>query len=195
VRGIGTDDVQLTVNVPAGTGDWFGGWQGDSLSEPDRYCNAAANSGRMVELIQRRQPAVMLCHWQGMYSNGSQEGFRSFQRVVQSLASQFGNETIWMKVSEIARYWAAKQLTEIEQVGDQLTLRAPFATEKFTLQVGGASGPVSIQHGSERTVLREVTDRSKLISGSWVSDDSSLVACFDLPKGTTEILLGQTPAS
>ncbi|WDQ14879.1 hypothetical protein [Rhodopirellula sp. P2] len=194
VRGIGTDDVQLTVNVPAGTGDWFGGWQGDSLSEPDRYCNAAATSGRMVELIQRRQPAVMLCHWQGMFSNGSQEGFRSFQRVVQSLASQFNDDTIWMKVSEMARYWAAKQLTEIESVGDQLTLRAPFATEKFTLQVDGASGPVSIQQGSERTVLKEATDRSTLNAGTWISDGKTLVACFDLPKGTTQVLLGQKPS-
>ncbi|WP_419194076.1 hypothetical protein [Novipirellula herctigrandis] len=30
---------------------------------PDRYCDAEATSGRMVELIQRRQTAVMLCHW------------------------------------------------------------------------------------------------------------------------------------
>ena len=28
VRGLGGEDVRVTVNVPAGTGDWFGGWQG-----------------------------------------------------------------------------------------------------------------------------------------------------------------------
>ncbi|MEP1644751.1 hypothetical protein, partial [Rhodopirellula bahusiensis] len=153
LRGVGTDDVRLTVNVPAGTGDWFGGWQGDSLSEPDRYCNRDATNGRMVELIQRRQPAVMLCHWPGMYSNGSQEGFRSFQRVVESLASRFGDDTIWMKVSEIAHYWAAKQLTEIEHVGNRLILKAPFASSKFTLQIDGGVGPVSVQHGGDRKLL------------------------------------------
>ncbi|WP_372721315.1 hypothetical protein [Novipirellula sp.] len=192
LRGVGTDDVRLTVNVPAGTGDWFGGWQGDSLSEPDRYCNAAATSGRMVELIGRRQPAVMICHWPGMYSNGSEEGFRSFQRVVGSLASRFADDTIWMKVSEIARYWAAKQLTAISRVGNRLTLTAPFAAERFTLQIDGGSGPVSLQQGNDRTQLREATHRSTLDAGTWIANDQKLVACFDLPKGTSELVLAAT---
>ncbi|TWU42649.1 hypothetical protein [Novipirellula artificiosorum] len=192
LRGVGTDDVRLTVHVPAGTGDWFGGWQGDSLSEPDRYCDAEATRGRMVELIQRRQPAVMLCHWPGMYSNGSEEGFRSFKRVVQSLASRFADDTIWMKVSEIGRYWAAKQLTEISRDGNRLTLTAPFAAERYTLQVNGASGPVSIEQGTDRTMLREATRRSTLDAGTWIANERNLVACFDLPKGTSEVVLGAT---
>ncbi|QDV58582.1 hypothetical protein [Rosistilla oblonga] len=190
LRGVGTDDVRLTVNVPAGTGDWFGGWQGDSLSEPDRYCNAAATSGRMVELIQRRQPAVMICHWPGMYSNGSEEGFNSFKRVVESLASRFADDTIWMKVSEIARYWAAKQLTEIRREGNRLTLTAPFAAQRYTLQIAAAAGPVSLQHGNDRTLLSQATRRSTLDAGTWIADEQNLVACFDLPKGTSEVVVG-----
>ncbi len=54
LRGVGTGDVRLTVNVPAGTGDWFGGWQGDRTSEPDRYASTDASGGRMVDLIERR---------------------------------------------------------------------------------------------------------------------------------------------
>lgn len=190
LRGLGSDDVRLTVNVPAGTGDWFGGWQGDELSEPDRYCNADATSGRMVELIKRRQPAVMLCHWPGIYSNGSKEGFTSFQRVVTSLASRYADETIWMKVSEIGRYWAAKELTEIKRNGNRVTLIAPFATEKFTLQLDNAMGPVSIRHNNERTELRQASQRSALDSGSWIATDRKLIACFGLQKGTSEIILG-----
>lgn len=191
LRGVGTDDVRLTVNVPAGTGDWFGGWQGDSLSEPDRYCDADATSGRMVELIEKQQPAVMLCHWPGMYSNGSEEGFRSFQRVVLSLASRFVDETIWMKVSEIGRYWAAKELTEISRVDNRLALKAPFATERFTLQIEGGAGPVGIRNGKDVTMLREATRRSTLDVGSWIAEDGKLLACFDLPKGTSEVVLGR----
>ncbi len=190
LRGLGTDDVRVTVNVPAGTGDWFGGWQGDTLSEPDRYCNVEATSGRMVELIERRQPAVMLCHWPGMYSNGSEEGFHAFQRVVTSLASRFANDTIWMKVSEIARYWAAKELTEINQQGNRLTLTAPFATERFTLQIDGGAGPVHIVQGNDRRPLREVLQAATLDAGTWIADGNKIVACFDLPKGTTQVVLG-----
>jgi len=109
--GIGTDDVRLTVNVPAGTGDWFGGWQGVREPEPARYANDDATAGRLVDLIMRGQPAVMLCHWPGMYCNGTKNGFHAFKRVVEALERRFSDRTIWMKPSEMARYWAAKELT------------------------------------------------------------------------------------
>ena len=114
VSGLGTDDVRLTVNVPAGTGDWFGGWQGVTEPEGDRYCNGDATEGRMVELIERGEPAVMLCHWPGMYCNGTKRGFEAFKHVVQALERRFADQTLWMKPSEMARYWAAKELTRIE---------------------------------------------------------------------------------
>ena len=182
LRGVGTEDVRLTVNVPAGTGDWFGGWQGDRDSEPDRYANAEASSGRMVELIQKRQPAVMLCHWPGIYSNGREEGFQAFQRIVRSLHSRFADQTRWMKLSEIGRYWAARELTEIERSGNQITLRAPFATSDFTLRIPNAKGQVRM--GSN---LRRVSALKLLEPGTWTADGRDVVVCFDLPKGITRL--------
>ncbi|MCC9656284.1 hypothetical protein [Rhodopirellula halodulae] len=192
LRNAGTDDVRVTVNVPAGTGDWFGGWQGDVLSEPDRYCNQDATSGRMVELIERRQPAVMLCHWPGMYSNGSEEGFDAFKRVVVSLASRFANETMWMKVSEIGRYWAAKELTQIESTDNGLNLKAPFATNDFTIEINGATGPVAIQQGEEQTMLQEVASPAALTAGTWHAKQQSIIACFNLPKGNSRVAFSAT---
>ncbi len=112
LRGDGTDDIRLTVNVPAGTGDWFGGWQGDRVVEADRYATADGQHGRMVDLIKRGQPAVMLCHWPGMYCNGKLTGFHAFQRIVTTLNEVYGDQTMWMKLSEIGRYYAAKDLTK-----------------------------------------------------------------------------------
>ncbi len=80
VRDLASDQPKVTVNVPAGTGDWFGGWDGASKSEGHRYCNADATDGRLVQLIQHQQPAVMLCHWPGLYGNGSEVGFQHFNR-------------------------------------------------------------------------------------------------------------------
>lgn len=107
VAGLGTDDVRLTVSIPAGTGDWFGGWQGDRKPEGPRYANQDATDGRLVELIERGDPAVFLCHWPGIYCNGTKAGFRHFKNVVLALHGRFGERTKWMKLSEIARYWAA----------------------------------------------------------------------------------------
>ncbi len=190
LRGVGTDSVRLTVNVPAGTGDWFGGWQGDTLSEGDRYCTTDASSGRMVDLIRRRQPAVMLCHWPGMYSNGSEEGFQTFQRIVRSLADRFGDETMWMKVSEIGRYWTAMKLTEIRRDGNRILLNAPFAADRFTMRIQGSRGPIRATSAGKIVSLREVNDRNRLDHGTWVDDNAGgAILCFDLAKGKTEVAL------
>lgn len=190
VRDEGSDDVRLTMNVPAGTGDWFGGWQGDSLSEGDRYLTEDGSGGRMAELIRRGQPAVMLCHWPGMYSNGSAEGFQTFQRIVRTLADVYGDRTLWMKVSEIGRYWAAKRVTTVVREGNRVSLSAPFATERFTVEIGAARGPVSFRSGGQPTALREVATRAALQPNTWLQEGSKVIGCFDLPKGTSKLEIG-----
>ena len=97
----------------------------------------------MVELIKRRQPAAMLCHWPGIYSNGSKDGFQAFQRIVTSLADVYGDQTLWMKMSEIGRYWAAKEVAEIRREGNVVTLKTPVTTPRFTLRIPNSSGPIT----------------------------------------------------
>jgi hypothetical protein len=190
VSGVGTDNVQLTVNVPAGTGDWFGGWQGDTLSQPDRYANQEATEGRMVELIERHQPALMLCHWPGIYSNGSLDGFHAFQRIVTSIADRFGQETLWIKLSEIARYWAAKELTNLERREDGIHLSAPFACPDFTIRLSGIpSEAPRVGTDNRWKPLREVTERRLLVAGTWVREPGGILACFDLPRGNSRLVV------
>ena len=81
------------------------------------------------------RPAVMFCHWPGLYNQGTQVGFKQFQKAILALERRFRDQTIWMKVSEIGRYWAAKQLTTIQRSGNRVTLKAPFATTRFTLRL------------------------------------------------------------
>ena len=178
VRGLGTDSLSLTVNVPAGTGDWFGGWQGDRVPDTDRYCNRDATSGRMVELIERKQPAIMLCHWPGMYSNGTESGFRAFQRIVTSLNARYRDQTVWMKLSEIGRYWAAKDLTAIKRIGNQITFDAPFDVKHFTLRVTNAEGPPRLD-----VKLKQVMEMSALTAGTWYQSGQDQMICFNLDRG------------
>ena len=192
LSGLGTDNVNLTVNIPAGTGDWFGGWQGDTTSDWQRYSNDDATEGRMVDLIQRGEPALMLCHWPGMYSNGTKEGFNSFQRVVTALDRRFRDQTIWMKLSEIARYWAAKELTSLRVIDGGFSMDAPFAAPGFTVKVKGrpAANPAVVAGGSTKP-LRKVSKRAELVAGTWLADGDSTIACFDLPRGSSQLKFAQ----
>jgi hypothetical protein len=190
VSDLNTDDPHAVVNVPAGTGDWFGGWDGDRQPEGFRYCNEDATQGRMVELIQRGQPAVMLCHWPGLYNHGAQTGFRQFQGVVLALHERFRDQTQWMKLSEIGRYWAAKQLTEIRRTANQVTLRAPFASPQFTLQVASAGAtPPRLEQGGQPMRLTAVQSPRDLIAGTWLRENYQVTICFDLPRGDVQLTL------
>lgn len=195
LRDVDSDQPRLTVNVPAGTGDWFGGWDGASASKGERYANYDASSGRMVELIERGVPAVMLCHWAGLYSNGTEEGLRQFQQVVLALERRFADQTRWMKVSEIGRYWTAKELTKVSSTEKGVQLQAPFACADFTVRLKAkALGRITWQTetaGTSQTEsLTEVKSRSQLTAQCYWIDGEEVVVCFDLVRGKNFIAVG-----
>ncbi|GAB5403320.1 MAG: hypothetical protein Aurels2KO_15510 [Aureliella sp.] len=179
---------ECCMNVLAGTGDWFGGWEGTVESQPDLYAEMDAKSGRMVELIEREEPAIMLCHWPGMYCNGSLSGFRAFQRVVTSLNRRFADKTQWMKVSEIGRYYAARQFTKFSLAGSSIQIDAPWSCKDFTFRITGQASKVILRSG-EDTLLREVSTVESLQPGTFFQDQSSLTVCVDLPKGKSTVEL------
>lgn len=188
LSGVGTDSVSVTANVLAGTGDWFGGWQGIRTVERNRYLSVDGQSGRMADLIRRREPAVMLCHWPGMYNNGTKVGFHAFQSIVKTIASVYGDQCVWMKLSEIGRYWTAKELTKITRVGDHLEFEAPFACQNFTLSIKNQTHRgVLFRHGAAEHAISPVANRAVLKSNFLVDRDGDLLICLDLPKGESQL--------
>lgn len=181
----------LTMNVPAGTGDWFGGWEGSRTSEGHRYANDDATSGRMVELIRQGEPAVMLCHWPGMYCGGEKSGFRDFKNVVTALSGRFGEETIWMKLSDIGRYKAAQELTSINRTEGRIAFSAPLSCADFTIEFPGRlrRAPVKIERRTKQTPLSKVSSAAKLTTNSYVATGDTITLCFDLSAGNSEIHL------
>jgi hypothetical protein len=129
----------------------------------------------------------VVCHWTGIYFNGRETGFQVFQEVVRRLHARFDN-LHWMKLSEVARYWAAKELTRIELVVDGLSFQAPFACAEFTVRWKAAvtKAPV-LRAGQGATALKEVPGVLKLIPGTWCRDGETVVACFALPKGISRL--------
>ncbi|MEZ5303704.1 MAG: hypothetical protein R3F11_24130 [Verrucomicrobiales bacterium] len=135
--GLGGDDPRCCVNVIGGTGDWFGGWDGVTFSgsvdqSADRFITADLKAGRMVEMIEKGEPAIMLCHWPGIYCNGDETGFQIFQKAITRVNAAFADRIAWMKLSEIATYWAAKELTKIEAApaGSPYPRRSPRRTSR-----------------------------------------------------------------
>ena len=185
--GLDGPDPKCAVSIIGCTGDWFGGWDGMTPGSADLLITQDLKAGRMVEVIARGEPAIIVCHWPGVYFGGEELGFRIFQEVVRRLHARYDN-LIWMKLSEIARYWAAKELTRIERQGTVVTLSAPFATTRYTLSVAvrGDAAP-QLTLGEKSQALQEVARPLDLKPGTWTRDAAGVVVCFDLPKGKSQL--------
>lgn len=182
---------QCVVSIIACTGDWTGGWDNTPPGGPDLFITPDLGSGRMVDVIGRGEPAVMLAHWTGIHWNGQELGFQVFQEVVRRLHARFDN-LVWMKLSEISRYWAAKTLTRIDAAAGRVAFRAPFACPRFTLRVpaGAAERPPRLRaSGVDQAPLKQVQRALDLSSGTWCVTTAGRLICFDLPRGPSEIAL------
>lgn len=166
------------VSIYACTGDWTGNWDCSREPEPDRYISADLKSGRMVEVIERGEPAIALSHWTGVWYNGRELGFKAMQEVVRRLDARFGREVRWMKLGEIARYWAVKALSKLSLEGGGLSVDSPYDCPEFTVRWPASSV----------RQLREVASRPALEPGSWTRDGSThVIACVALRRGLNRI--------
>lgn len=181
--GLDGPDPKCVVNIIGCTGDWTGGWDGVSPVEADKFITEDLKGGRLPEVIARGEPALLFAHWAGIYFNGEELGFKAFQTVVRRLHAAYDN-LAWMKLTEISRYWAAKELTRIDKEAAKVTFRAPFASPDFTVRIAGRGVPKFA--GRE---LRLVNDPLDLDSGAWTRAEDSITACFDLPKGASELTI------
>lgn len=185
--GIDTDKPECVVSIIGCTGDWFGGWDGLSRGSADLLITADGKGGRLPGVIAAGEPAIIVCHWPGVYFNGERVGFNIFKEVVKRLNAHYDN-LIWMKNSEIARYWVAKELTRIDKDESGLKFRAPYACPSFTVRVPArATGEIKVVVGGKPQPLKEVAKPLDLKPGTWVKDKDGVSMCFDLPNGPSAL--------
>ncbi len=175
--GLDGPNPQCVVSIYACTGDWTGNWDCSTQPDPDRFITADLSKGRVVDVIDRGEPAVILSHWTGIYYNGRELGFQAMQQVVHRIHSRY-KQVRWIKLADLARYWAAKELSTIETTPKGLRIRAPFACPDFTLRWQTTGTPRQ---------LREVGNWQAIEPGTWRREGDSVIACLSIPKGTTTL--------
>ena len=74
-------------------GDWTGNWTGYGEVSADRYITDDLQGGRLPEVIDAGDPALLCSHWQGFYGlhNEDQRGFKTLQTVVERLKARDPN--------------------------------------------------------------------------------------------------------
>jgi hypothetical protein len=121
--------------------DWTGSWTGYGEVDVDKYITSDLQGGRLPEVIDANDPAVMVSHWQGFYGlhNDDRRGFKVFQEIVRRLKARdpFGERTRWRKCSEITNYAIAREMAEVKVDGQMIMLNLPVQVPEFTLSITG----------------------------------------------------------
>ena len=76
----------------------------------------------------------------------------------------------WMKLSEISRYWAAKELTKITSSDNTILFKAPFACPGYTVRIKNAKGQPRIMDQNGEKALQEKQNVLQLEPGTWVRE-------------------------
>lgn len=185
--GLDGQDPECSVSIIGCTDDWFGNWDGLGKGSADLMITPDLSSGRLVDVIASGEPAIMVCHWPGIYYNGEKNGFKILKEVVSRLGQKYNN-LLWMRQNDIARYWAAKELTTVSAEKNKLILKAPFATEGFTVKLNASVKNPSVKHEGEEAKPLPRMDNSNFSSQDcWFTDRKESVLCFELKKGINEI--------
>jgi len=186
-QNIGSSDPLCSVHIIGCTSDWFGGWDGLTPGNTENFITKDLSSGRMVEVIDSGEPAIMVCHWPGIYYNGEKLGFNIFKEVVHRLEQKYGSNIYWMKLSEIARYWAAKEFVSIDVLKDGFVIDAPFGADNFTIKTEMNFRKPALSHGNELTKLTKTQSSELMKKNSFFKEKEQNLLCFDLPKGKSEL--------
>ncbi|HEX5177193.1 MAG TPA: hypothetical protein VFV83_09205, partial [Chthoniobacteraceae bacterium] len=187
--GLATSDPQCVVSIIACTGDWTGGWDCSPPESPDKFISADLKSGRLVDVIERGEPAFILAHWTGVYWNGQELGFKILQEVERRLAARY-DHLAWMKLTDVARYWAARELTAMQTAPGAITFSAPFPCPEFTIALPPRANPRIAWHAGEKELpLSEVENPRKLRAQTWCREKERWIVCIDLPRGASRLAL------
>lgn len=194
------DKAQAVVSIPSATGDFFSdtlkelGTDADYLDSILNRLLTPEGRGRIGELISAGSYLPFLAHWQSFYSNGTRAGLALLARLLERMKQVLGDRIIWMKCSEMARYFAATHACQVEAFGQpggvSIQVRSPFSCSDFTatLTLPQPTAEVMVSQPGRR--LRRLSrlgpTRPHLNPHSCLEREGRLHLCFDL-EGPTNI--------
>ncbi len=186
IRHVDKDKGIAIASIIGCGGDWFGatGWD---TSNPDLFITADLQGGRMPAVLAAERPAIMVGHWPCFYANG-QIGFKVLKEVKKRLDAYDPDrtKTIWMKNSEVGRYWMARELSDISVNGPQCRISTKFPADNFTLAIHDRAAKRVQVNGAD---LRLVQSKRDFRRGTFLVTGKETCVAFDLKAGDTTLLI------
>jgi hypothetical protein len=173
--------------IPAAFAERWGQWCGEKGIK-GKFSMVPFPAGMAAE-----RPCILVGHWPCFYTN-DHVGFRVLKEVKRRLDAydSDGTKTLWMKTSEIAHYWMARSLTDVQTSLDEgrrectIRLSTKFPTDNFTLAI--QDRPARRVRYNE-TNLRLVKSLRDFRSGTFLIEDNKTFVAMSLPTGATTLTI------
>jgi len=194
----GNDDVIWETMTPESRRAWC---KTTLTKYADYYITGDGKRGRLVELINSGSYVVFHTHWNSLWSNGAEHGLDVMKEVLRRLNSLLGGKIMWMKLSEIASYYAASKTLDIHVDRKSGFLRIlvenmfPCRNLTVSFKCAFKVGKVQLVKGQYRSGWNEakisetIVELNKcegdLSSNCWTQKLGRVYVCFDNTIGNT----------
>jgi len=194
----GNDDVIWNTMTPESRKSWS---RKRLLEYADYYITGDGKAGRLVELLNAGSYVVFHTHWNSLWSNDARHGLAVMEEVLKRVNTLLGDRILWMRLSEIACYYAASKTLDIhvDKSSNHLRVfidnRFPCADLTVSFNCGFKVDEVYLAKGSFRsgwreaktseTVMKLEKSVDKLRPNTWIQRGERLFICFDNRLGNT----------
>lgn len=184
---------EAVISIISGSRDYLGrqfkdevNW--DMAKLADKWITLDGDGGRLVELFKNRACIIFHTHWYNVYDE-DKFGLRVLNEVISRLKRNFGKKIIWMKCSEIARYFATMKSSKIRMKVKnrkiELIFSSPFSCPFFTISFKTNEEPREVIVNGMK--IKKVTNEV-LLPNSWMIRNERVYLCFDLTNKTKVVL-------
>jgi len=185
------EDKEAVVSIISCSKDYLGKSRVEAVHDDphklaDAWITDDGRGGRLIDLYRRRSYLVFHTHWWNTHGEDNKVGFNALKETILRINKILGDSVIWMKCSEIARYFVTSKVfkfrkSEVSRNVIKLIFKTPFDCKNFTLSFM-----------TDRTVKRVKVNGYPLERGrghileqnSWITIDERTYVCFNLTNGS-----------
>ena len=165
---------------------------GDIHKIADSWISSDGKSGRLIDLYNDGAYLIFHTHWHNTHRIDDNTGFRALKEAIHRIKRNLGDNVLWMRCSEIARYFAAsktfKPKLHESPRSIELRLNSPFNCPNFTFSMKTSKEIKRIKIND--TPIKRTTERLK--PNSWMMKEDRIYICTNIRR---QIKIEITPSN
>jgi len=180
------ESKEAVVSIISGSAEYINQKTIDSVGpDPERladqWITADGEKGRLAELLKNKAYIIFHIHWYNSHGRDDKVGFFALKELASRIRDLWANKVIWMKCSELARYFTASKTWKAEVAGSRIILSSPFHCPLFTISFAVDREVKYIKVNGKKLKKKEKPPLEKC---SWTAMGDRVYLCFNLTERT-----------